>query len=819
MFASFASPILLSDTNIDASTATDEDCGGGGMAIYSTQIALYQVKVTNCKAGTGGGGGILLNGQTEGHLFDCAFTTNAAASSGSGGNIRVVASSLIVYGKNFNIQWPLQEPALPIPIFLSSKIGTSMLKGDASVSGGDVSCMGSLSEKVLILNPEENAVCQTNIYKSITQIESCVAENTPGWICSSTELTSIGFFGSSCTKFLAIIVPEDIIKSCSEDQTLANCEMGGYFYKDTYFSKQFVDEVFDNCKLSFDRCASSTQYVCPSKGIFFGKGTTLQDSTADDSGGGLHSNICAIEMSGTTITNAVSKNGDGGAVWLSSGSTLKVTDGTKFESNKALKGSGGALSCQNCNLMDFSGGTVFQNNVAKEKGGAIEVTSPKNPVQSQNSVFKSNTAQNGNGGAVDSYHGTWTSTGDLFKWNTAGGSGGAISSTGSKKLTLTLTYCTENSAPKGGGGCIIWEPEAKNSDDPLWESLKPVHPDLSSEYFTSSSASTSLYGQIIATPAKSLRLVSMKEMTTNDAQILFPLYPEVQLLDLYDQVIKGASVENLEITAILSESSASLRGASIAKVDLGGVASFKELGLQGTPGTGPHKMKFEAVLTDSTKRFLTTMDLLSTMIQVCGDNLFLPLGLEQCESCPVNSVLKKGIKTGKRQDVCSCNSGFYIQVESETKKTTCVKCPLETQSLEGSTSPKDCKCNKGLYAPTDFTCVTCPPEKSVCEIPGLSAPKTASGWWRANFTSSNLTEYPFYKCLPKRCNGNVNGSNTSCKVGYDETGPKCSTCAPKYIMTDSGCTPCPSRNETSSAGGGLVALMIFCMLLYMFGTW
>ena len=204
---------------------------------------------------------------------------------------------------------------------------------------------------------------------------------------------------------------------------------------------------------------------------------------------------------------------------------------------------------------------------------------------------------------------------------------------------------------------------------------------------------------------------------------------------------------------------------------------------------------------------------------MCGENLFLDSSREQCEFCPVNSVLNHGVKTGKSEDVCSCNPGFYIEKLKKSGKTSCVKCPLETQSKKGSTSLTDCKCNKGFYSQTGFTCAACPPEKSVCDVSGLSAPKTAAGWWRANLTNSNLNEFPFYKCKPGHCKGNVNGSNSSCNLGYNEKGPKCSTCAPNYYMTNGNCSYCESGVESSSVSTPLLSIMLVFMLFYLTLGW
>ena len=93
LFARFASPILLSDVNIQRSSASSKGSGGGGVAVYSSQIAMERVRVQDCQAGRKGGGALLLDGEAEAHVFDAVLDSNEAATA-SGGHVRVAASSL-----------------------------------------------------------------------------------------------------------------------------------------------------------------------------------------------------------------------------------------------------------------------------------------------------------------------------------------------------------------------------------------------------------------------------------------------------------------------------------------------------------------------------------------------------------------------------------------------------------------------------------------------------------------------------------------------------------------------------------------------------
>jgi predicted outer membrane repeat protein len=200
----------------------------------------------------------------------------------------------------------------------------------------------------------------------------------------------------------------------------------------------------------------------------------VQLSTAIKGGGAMSANLCSIEMSNTSIINSTSTNGNGGAILLGLESTLRVGKSSQFVNNKAVKGSGGAIACTECDSILFNQSTAFEHNYARLEGGAVHLVTPANKISSAGSIFIDNTAA-GNGGAIHSYQGDWTSTGDRFEENSAvSGSGGALSMTASHLNFDATTTCQNNRAVKGGGGCLVWESEAKNIEDVKWESLNHI---------------------------------------------------------------------------------------------------------------------------------------------------------------------------------------------------------------------------------------------------------------------------------------------------------------------------------------------------------
>ena len=121
-------------------------------------------------------------------------------------------------------------------------------------------------------------------------------------------------------------------------------------------------------------------------------------------------------------------------------------------------------------------------------------------------------------------------------------------------------------------------------------------------------------------PAALLDVVrnSNTKMTTNNANLLAPEFPKVDILDFYGSVVQGDFAKDVEVDAKLTESTAKLFGATTTKSDSSGRVFFNGLGLQGTPGSGPHEMHFASFLNGNIRRFLNSTTYLPTWIMECG---------------------------------------------------------------------------------------------------------------------------------------------------------------------------------------------------------
>ena len=144
----------------------------------------------------------------------------------------------------------------------------------------------------------------------------------------------------------------------------------------------------------------------------------------------------------------------------------------------------------------------------------------------------------------------WTSVSDTFNDNVAlTGSGGAVSSFGSHLRFDAATSCVRNLAPDGGGGCVLWEPNAINIEDENWKIFKPMI--NNSQLIIDNQAS---YGATLATPGASLRIVDKNAMTTGTDNLFQPRYPQVELLDWYGAVVHGAFAADIRVTSDLLNS-------------------------------------------------------------------------------------------------------------------------------------------------------------------------------------------------------------------------------------------------------------------------
>jgi hypothetical protein len=306
-----------------------------------------------------------------------------------------------------------------------------------------------------------------------------------------------------------------------------------------------------------------------------------------------------------------------------------------------------------------------------------------------------------------------------------------------------------------------------------------------------------------------------------------------------------------------------LFGATVAKVNNNGKALFDDLGLQSTPGSGPHNIYFRSGTNSSNsgdgmrkRSFLNTTGILASFVQVCPENEYLDG--TQCQSCPLNSQMKDGVTSGTSSSVCLCNENYYRELKGN--EMTCNKCQSSSTSLSGSTSPSDCVCETGSYLSEStclfcdddeyldntspnrsmWSCATCPSGAACKNNADATSIKGLFGWSRC--PSTNERERPtFTSCaFPGACLGSQNlallgkfhdesgndladciGINCTerCNVGYVNNSTLCGRCDANFSHEGltGRCKSCPdpALNVLVSLFGvfvGLIGVIVYIHL-------
>lgn len=181
------------------------------------------------------------------------------------------------------------------------------------------------------------------------------------------------------------------------------------------------------------------------------------------SGAGIVGGAIAAVGSILTLnrTNFVgnSATGDGGAVYVSGGSSVSFVGGETFADNRAAS-HGGALYATGDSVVSWTGEIQFLNNSCNGFGGALAIES--STVDATGSaMFGSNGAagDSGYGGAIGAFAGssvTLSGETTLFQDNFAGNSGGAVTLSWSSEMSWSGScQFFGNSASEKGGAVIV----------------------------------------------------------------------------------------------------------------------------------------------------------------------------------------------------------------------------------------------------------------------------------------------------------------------------------------------------------------------------
>ncbi len=136
--------------------------------------------------------------------------------------------------------------------------------------------------------------------------------------------------------------------------------------------------------------------------------------------GAVSGQNASITIRRSTFFNNGSDNGSGGAIQVSSGTTVVIEDST-FENNFVNDSTnvGGAISIGNGGIVTIRRST-FSGNTAGDRGGAIAMFAANAVLNIESSTFANNSAVN-SGGALDINSGTANIGNSLFAFNLISG--------------------------------------------------------------------------------------------------------------------------------------------------------------------------------------------------------------------------------------------------------------------------------------------------------------------------------------------------------------------------------------------------------------
>ena len=165
---------------------------------------------------------------------------------------------------------------------------------------------------------------------------------------------------------------------------------------------------------------------------------------------------------------------------------------------------------------------------------------------------------------------------------------------GAKIYLMDGASCANNSAPRGGGGCIFWDPLADLADSAKWASFGPYIEPIELDKQVVSSGNTAAYGNETATAPTSLIPLTLKADAPAGGDILHPAL-QVQLLDFYKSKVVGHRAQKVEINVEVVAGSMGTNGAKGTTVaggvksfsSVSGTAIFESLRLVGKPDSAP----------------------------------------------------------------------------------------------------------------------------------------------------------------------------------------------------------------------------------------
>jgi hypothetical protein len=155
-----------------------------------------------------------------------------------------------------------------------------------------------------------------------------------------------------------------------------------------------------------------------------------------------------------------------------------------------------------------------------------------------------------------------------------------------------------------------------------------------------------------------------------------------------------------------------------------------------------------------------------------------------------------------------CQPGSYVSLLGQR---TCLNCPLNTISKEGSTNITNCDCKKDFYRTSlqsGVDCITCV-DGGICNGGGVLPYPKKGYYWKRNSVDS---PFDFVKCVNEEyCTGNTTNGAEGCIEG--RTGLLCELCAANYFKSSGKCEKCNTEVQWRMI---LVIVGLFVLILLFF---
>lgn len=315
------------------------------------------------------------------------------------------------------------------------------------------------------------------------------------------------------------------------------------------------------------------------------------------------------------------------------------------------------------------------------------------------------------------------------------------------EVRLNGTSCEAHGNSAGrGGGVTFWDVH-----EPFWDGL------------VIKGGNVAAYGAAHATPAVTLRLLSMPSIVTSSSHLVDPTL-EVAVYDAHDQIVVSTTSSASVRT---NASSSDFLVANDVAPFVNGRAAFPSLVIIGSPGASIN-LEVESPLATLVRG--TAIVRVHVDIRRCLQN-----EIDESSTC------------------VSCPAGSYLVRDEPTEPGDCIDCPRGA----------DCHSAGNM----------------------LSTLHTNKGWWRATAMATTIYKCLPAKACPTRASAmsSTNSTSRACRLGHK--GARCGACGGGYYYNYHGvCRKCQRSDRVLavvfySALGVIVVLLAYLLVFDHIRVW